>query len=77
MGLLQRSQKIFNSLKKVDIVHDNPLSLIKAYKNFKKNPHQWINCKKRNHVIKEFCDIYALTDHNWSKIWKNFLIKKL
>jgi putative transferase (TIGR04331 family) len=73
----KRSQKIFNNLKKVDIIHDNALSLIKAYKNFKKNPYQWINCKKRNLVIKEFCDTYALTDHNWSKIWKNFLIKKL
>lgn len=48
-------------------------SLTNELNKFFKNPYKWMNSETRKNNIKAFCNKYALTDKNWSKIWKKKL----
>lgn len=65
-----------NDLKKLKdcrVLFDDFEKLTNELNLFFKNPHKWMNCKKRKENIKFFCSKYGLTDQKWSKIWKKNL----
>ena len=72
----KESTELFEQLKEVGIIHDEPETIIESYKEFKINHNEWLKNKKRRDVIKNFCERYGYADFNWQNLWKNFINKK-
>ena len=62
-----------DELKKSKILFDDVNDLIAELKIFFSNPQFWMSMDIRKITLINFSKKYALTDKNWSKIWKKKL----
>jgi len=65
----------FIRLEEVGVIHRTSESLVKEIQKFLVDPLTWMNDKNRKEVIKNFTNIYALSDDKWWKSFHNYLKK--
>ena len=59
-------------LEKCGVVASDPNIVVKQINEYLIDPVKWMSEPKRVNAIRNFCDVFAKTDRNWYKIWKNY-----
>lgn len=68
------SKNLIENLERCGVIHSDPNKLAKEIKNYLENPKDWMDNADRKSAIKEFCQKFALTDPQWYKSWKKYLL---
>ena len=69
------ARKMHIKLKKVGIIHEDPVKAAKFLNNFENKLSNWWYQDELQKVRKMFCKNYAQSDINWKSQWAKFLLK--
>jgi len=67
--LTEEAEKVFSSLKKAGIMHDNSTSILNALRDIGNRIESWWHDPKRQSARQDFLEAFAVTDKNWNLAW--------
>lgn len=66
------AKSLVDELEKCGVVSSDPAMIAYQINDYLNDPIKWMNETKRVNAIKNFCNVFANTDPNWSNIWKKY-----
>jgi putative transferase (TIGR04331 family) len=68
-----QARPLIAELENVGVVHASSDSLVREMSHMLADPHAWMQDKRRQAAIAQFCNLFARTDRRWPALWRKAL----